>query len=171
MHLTKILLYMLSFLLQYLPIAAQQKVQSKSYNTLLKKLLSHTVPEITVQQCKNSITTYTLLDARELNEYAVSHLYNAIPVGYNSFGINALANLPKTTPILVYCSVGYRSEKVTEKIIAAGYTNVQNLYGGIFEWVNAGQPVTNLLGSTTNVHPYNSTWGIWLKKGTKKYNY
>jgi predicted sulfurtransferase len=77
--------------------------------------------------------------------------------------------MPKDTPIIVYCSVGYRSEKVAEQIIAAGYTQVSNLYGGIFEWVNEEQPVYDTKGKTQKVHAYNKVWGVWLRKGKKVY--
>jgi len=33
----------------------------------------------------------------------------------------------------VYCSLGIRSEVIAKKLKKAGYTNVFNLYGGIFE--------------------------------------
>jgi rhodanese-related sulfurtransferase len=47
--------------------------------------------------------------------------------------------------------VGYRSEKVTEKLQKAGFTQVSNLYGGIFEWVNQGYPIVNQSGATSDV--------------------
>ena len=105
-----------------------------------------------------------------MEEYNVSHIANSIRVGYSDFSINKLPTLNKKTPIIVYCSVGYRSEKISEKLLAAGYTNVQNLYGGIFEWVNEGNPVQDSLGLTSNVHAYNKDWGKWLQAGIKKYN-
>ena len=43
----------------------------------------------------------------------------------------------------MYCSIGKRSEKVTQKLKKAGYNNVSNLYGGIFEWVNQGNEVVD----------------------------
>ena len=44
------------------------------------------------------------------------------------------------------------------------------MYGGIFEWVNEGFPVVNNQEKQTdNVHAYNKSWGIWLKKGVKVY--
>jgi 3-mercaptopyruvate sulfurtransferase SseA len=70
----------------------------------------------------------------------------------------------------VYCSVGYRSEKVSEQLRQAGYQTVYNLYGGIFEWKNQGHPVVNAEGEPTErVHAYNRSWGVWLKKGDKVY--
>ena len=64
---------------------------------------------------------------------------------------------------MLYCSVGYRSEKVAEKMKKAGFTAVYNLYGSIFEWVNAGYPVVTNDGNQTNIiHTYNKKWGQWV---------
>jgi 3-mercaptopyruvate sulfurtransferase SseA len=64
-----------------------------------------------------------------------------------------------------------RSEKIGARLRQAGFTNVRNLYGGLFEWVNEGQPVyteTNQL--TTRVHAYAPSWGVWLQRGDKVYH-
>jgi rhodanese-related sulfurtransferase len=149
---------------------AQRRVKSGSYNTLLKTLLKHTVPEISVDSLANCKASVTLLDAREPPEFAVSHLAAALPVGYNNFSLDAVRQLDKNAPVVVYCSVGYRSEKVAEKLIAAGFTNVQNLYGGIFEWKNRQHPVVDANGAATDkVHAYSKAWGIWLKNAQKVY--
>ena len=145
------------------------QVQSSSYGFMLKKLLSHTVPEISVADFAQKSEQFVLLDAREPNECTVSEIKGSIPVGYNHFDIKTVENIAKDTPVLVYCSVGYRSEKIAEKLMAAGYSRVYNLYGGIFEWVNQGHPVVNANGVTPYVHAYSRTWGVWLKKGKKVY--
>ena len=49
----------------------------------------------------------------------------------------------KSDTIVLYCSIGYRSEKIGEKLVEMGYGHVFNLYGGIFEWVNRDLPVYN----------------------------
>lgn len=144
-------------------------VKSKSYHVLLKKLLKHDVPEISVEILSKIEHSVLLLDARELEEFNVSHLRNAKFVGYKNFDIYSLNDANKDQPILVYCSVGYRSEKITENLINVGFTNVQNLYGGIFEWKNKKLDVVDANGVTNNVHPYSKTWGLWLKNADKVY--
>jgi hypothetical protein len=65
----------------------------------------------------------------------------------------------------LYCSIGYRSEKIGEKLKDAGYTNVQNLFGSIFEWVNQELPVENSKDEIVKkVHTYNRLWGKWVDK-------
>ncbi|MFN4144883.1 MAG: rhodanese-like domain-containing protein [Runella sp.] len=149
--------------------AQSAKVESGAYSVLLKTLLSHSVPEADVQKLKKTSEPLVWVDAREQREYEVSHLPNAVWVGYDKLDLAPLEKLPKNQPIVVYCSVGYRSEKVAEKLIKQGFTNVQNLYGGIFEWKNQGGEVVNAKGKTDDVHAYNKTWGVWLKKGNKVY--
>ncbi len=148
---------------------SNRKVKSKSYNLLLKKLLKHDVPEISTDSLSKIKNSVLLLDAREWEEYNVSHLSNAKYVGYKDFNINSLEQTNKNQPIVVYCSVGYRSEKITKKLMDAGFTNVQNLYGGIFEWKNKKQDVFDAHGLTNDVHPYSKTWGLWLNNANKVY--
>jgi rhodanese-related sulfurtransferase len=155
---------MFSFLL------TRAQVQSTAYDLTLKTLLSHSVPEVSVSQV-NGMSGVLFLDAREWNEYEVSHIKNASYVGYDHFEINKLNSIDKKNKIVVYCSVGYRSEKISEKLKKAGFTDVSNLYGGIFEWVNQGYPVVDGKEKVTeNIHAYNKTWGVWLNKGMKVYD-
>jgi len=147
------------------------RVQSRSYKLMLKGLLSHSVPEASVTDQMSSGVQIHLLDARERDEYEVSHLDGATWVGYDDFDLERVQGLALDDTILVYCSVGYRSEKVTEQLLEAGFTNVSNLYGGIFEWKNRGGEVVDTAGRVTeNVHAFDRTWGIWLRKGKKVYN-
>jgi rhodanese-related sulfurtransferase len=50
---------------------------------------------------------------------------------------------------VVYCSLGIRSKTVAHKLIQGGYTNVFNLYGGIFEWKNNAFKRMDTLGNDT----------------------
>ena len=49
------------------------------------------------------------------------------------------------------------------RIERQGYTQVYNLDGGEFRWVNAGRPVFRQDRPTAEVHPYNPTWGLLLE--------
>ena len=143
----------------------------KKLDKLLNKFNKNNVPYISVDSL--AATNAVLLDARETKEYKVSHLKNAICVGYDNFDINqTLKTLPKdkNAKIVVYCSLGIRSEIVAHQLIKKGYTNVFNLYGGIFEWKNNNFKVIDTLGNDTEkVHTFNKDWSKWLKKGTKIY--
>jgi rhodanese-related sulfurtransferase len=151
---------------------AQKPVENTMYNIMLKSLLSHSIPEISVKEADSLYKKgrIVFVDSREKNENVVSHIKGAHWVGYTHFDIAPLLALPKNQKIVVYCSVGYRSEKIGEKLIKNGFTDVSNLYGGIFEWVNEGKPIVDALNAPTQkVHAYGPAWGIWLKKGVKVY--
>lgn len=144
------------------------QVGSTAYSIMLKTLLSNSVKQISVEEASNK--EFYFLDARAENEYQVSHIRGATWVGYEEFNLEKVSKQNKTDPIVIYCSVGYRSEKIGEKLIEAGFTNVSNLYGGIFEWVNQGNTIVNKKGEKTpNIHAYSKTWGIWLTQGVKVY--
>ena len=103
-----------------------------------------------------------LLDVREPEEYAVSHLPGAIQVAPRALPA-WLDTVERDRVIVVYCSVGYRSERFGRDLRAAGFTEVRNLYGSIFEWVDRGYPVVDSAGPTAAVHTYNKRWGRWLR--------
>ena len=147
---------------------AQRMVESSTYNVMLKTLLSHSVTEVSAEKANEAESTL-FLDAREKEEYNVSHIQNAVWVGYDDFDISRIKDVNKDKNIIVYCSVGKRSENITEQLEKAGYKNVANLYGGLFEWVNRGYDIYDTSGKTTKVHAYSKTWGIWLNKGEKVY--
>lgn len=150
---------------------SKSQVESTAYHLMLKTLLSHSVNEVSVNEADSLIKKdYILLDSRSKEEYDISHIKNSIWVGYDDFSLNRIKNIDKNKNIIVYCSVGYRSEKIAEKIEKAGYSNVSNLYGGIFEWVNQEKIIVDTKNqATTNIHPYSKSWGIWLNKGNKVY--
>ena len=102
-----------------------------------------------------------ILDARGQEEFAVSHLKHAqrVPVEDPSL---VLKDLAKDAPIVVYCSVGYRSAKVAQQLEQAGFSQVFNLEGGLFEWANEGRSMLKEGQPTAQVHPYNATWGKLL---------
>lgn len=112
-----------------------------------------------------------VLDTREKKEFNISHIEGANFAGYDQFDASKMDVLQeKNAKIVCYCSVGYRSQKIAEKLLKLGYKNVYNLYGGMFNWVNLGYPVVDLNGKETQkVHAFNKSWGKWLKKGDKVY--
>ena len=97
-----------------------------------------------------------LLDVRTAAEFDVSHLAGARRADPEATA--ASVALPKNTPIVTYCSVGYRSAKFAQRLQDAGFTNVRNLEGSIFQWANEGRPIE----PAGKVHPYNSKWGALL---------
>ncbi len=97
-----------------------------------------------------------LLDARKPAEYQVSHLPTAALLP------DDLGELAKRQqPIVLYCSVGYRSARAAAALQDQGI-KAFNLEGSIFEWANAGYPVYRDGRAVSQVHPYSLLWGKLL---------
>lgn len=142
-----------------------------SIDQALKWYNKESVPYISVAEVQN-LSDQVILDARELEEFKVSHLKNAVWIGYDDFELEKVVkNYPdKKLNFVVYCSIGVRSENIGEELVEAGYLNTKNLYGGIFEWTNQGYPVYNAQGKETNkVHAYGKLWGKFVTKAEKVY--
>lgn len=154
-----------------LPACSQQK---QTLEERLKSLYQGTVPLVFPQQ----FTTWyhedpelVLLDIRSPEEFEVSHITGAQLIDYDRFKPEDVAHLSRNSKVVVYCSVGYRSERIGEKMQELGFQEVYNLYGGIFNWKNQGNAVINSRGQPTDsVHTYNKNWGQWLERGIKVYD-
>lgn len=110
-----------------------------------------------------------VFDVREPQEYAVSHLNEAIQlspdVTLEDFIEDHSERLEGKT-VIFYCSVGRRSSDVLSRLKPglenAGVEMAANLKGGIFNWVNQNK---TMVGET--VHPYNAYWGKLIDDSTK----
>lgn len=142
--------------------------QSTAYKALLATLFDSDFPVLKPSQLKD-LSDYQVLDTREKEEFEVSHLKDAVWVGYDTFSFNNVASLDKNKPVLVYCTVGARSQEIGEKLSEAGFKEVYNLYGGLIEWANEEKPIYHGDSQTDKVHTYSRSWGIWLTKGEKVY--
>lgn len=162
-------LVIFTFFVTYSTIATGQEkeVVQKDIPELLETYNKMTVPYLSVQNLKTDYDQYVILDTRKKKEYEVSHLPGAIWVG-EKYSSKRMPELAKDVKIVVYCSVGIRSEGFGEKMLKDGYTDVNNLYGSIFSWKDAGYEVLDLNNTPTdNVHVYSKVWGRFLKSGVK----
>ncbi len=103
-----------------------------------------------------------LLDVRTAQEHAVSHLPGARWVAPDDALPSWLLDLPRTTPIVAYCAVGYRSSAYVERLHQAGFTDVANLEGSIFAWANEGRSLIQDDRPVSTVHPFDEQWGRLL---------
>jgi rhodanese-related sulfurtransferase len=102
-----------------------------------------------------------LLDIREHQEYALSHIPSAQQLSPAAVAAFAQAQAKLLKPeglIVVYCSVGVRSARAAQVFTAAGFTQVKNLSGAIFQWANEGRA----LAGGTHVHPFDAFWAQQL---------
>ena len=159
--------YICLLLISFIKVHSQDTIDEA-----LQKYNTHEVPYLTVGEAIDNNKDYLFLDARRKEEYVVSHIENANFVGTSKLNVEEMSNFApdKNGPIIVYCSIGVRSEKTAGQFLEAGYTNVYNLYGGIFEWINQGHPIVDNLGNETDkVHAFSKYWGKFLTKGVKVY--
>lgn len=141
-----------------------------SIDNAIKKYNSGSIPYIYVDELKSKLESndsLVLLDTRSFEEYEVSFLKNAIWIGYKEFDKDNVKSIDKNAEIIVYCSVGVRSEKIGEELKSLGFENIKNLYGGIFLWVNKGYPVYINGAQTEKIHSYNKRWEKYITAGKK----
>lgn len=83
-----------------------------------------------------------VLDVRELSEWQQVHIPGAtlIPLGELP---DRLSELPKDQEIVVVCHSGNRSAKGRDILLAAGFTRVTSMAGGMTQWQASGYDVTS----------------------------
>lgn len=149
--------------------------QTTDINKDFKKMLDghyKDFPLIQPQDAQEKIgkSSTLFLDTREPEEYNVSHIKGAKLYGYKSPNVTLLKDLPKDTEIIVYCSVGVRSQNTGKDLKKKGFTNVKNLYGGIFLWQNQDRELVDSTNKDTEkLHVYSEKWGKWVTRGEKVY--
>lgn len=103
-----------------------------------------------------------LLDVREPDEFAVSHLRGAVRVTSPDHAAALVRSAPEGATVVVYCSVGYRSARLVADLRGQGLANVHNLEGSIFRWANEDRPLFRGDAPVRRVHPFDETWGVLL---------
>lgn len=155
--------------LYLLLFSASCSVYGQHITGLLDDYNDQSVPYISAQSLSIKYSQYVVLDARTRAEYEVSHLPRAIWVG-EQLDTTLIKDVSTDQPIVVYCSVGVRSEDYGTALINLGYRRVYNLFGGVFNWKDADYQVVNLSGQPTDsVHVYSNKWQQYLKTGVKVY--
>ena len=160
----------LSIFLAVLP-ALSQEIDADYKKMIERKYDSFPLiqPE-TLQSKINKKVPLVILDTRELNEFNVSHIPGSVYFGYDNKNWKSLDKIPKDAEIIVYCSIGVRSQNIGRELSDKGYNNVKNLYGGVFLWADQKRSLEDTSGKSTNkVHGYNTFWGKWVKKAEAVY--
>lgn len=146
--------------------ADRPRLANPNFDKKVEKLLRFSVPLIGVEELKKNQSEVHIFDTRKEEEYAVSHIPGATYLGYDNFDPKKLKHIPKTDTVVLYCSVGYRSEKIGERLQKMGYTKVFNLYGSLFEWANQDYQLVDQNGQPTlKIHTYNKNWSQWVDNG------
>ena len=74
-----------------------------------------------------------------------------------------LASLSPEAVLVCYCSLGYRSARMTQRLVQAGITQVLNLEGSLFQWANEERPLWAGQESARLVHPFSDQFKVYLK--------
>lgn len=123
------------------------------------------VPQTSTQELATFMSerrTPLLLDVRTKAEFDISHLPGARRVDPDAKAADVLPLLDGNRPVVAYCSVGYRSSALADRLRKAGVAQVSNLEGSIFQWANEGRPLEANGKPASKVHPYNATFGKML---------
>ena len=163
-------LKVLSFLL--LLVFWKETNAQENFYSLVKKFYSGSVLTISADSLNTLMDKKKifLFDTRSEKEYRVSHIKKSILLEYESFHPSQLQKISKDDIIILYCAVGYRSERTGEKLLRLGFKNVAHLSGGIFAWKNASFPVySHNEKITDSIHTYNKKWSKWISKGIRVY--
>jgi thioredoxin len=84
-----------------------------------------------------------LLDVRTAGEFQSGHLQNSLQADWlnkEQFA-DRIRYLDKYKPLLVYCASGMRSAQAAKWLLENGFTDVQNLKGGLTAWKLEGKPL------------------------------
>lgn len=111
-----------------------------------------------------------LIDAREPEEFAVSHLWGAVRATSVEHAAELADRAPDGATIVAYCSVGYRSASLVTALRDRGLTGVYNLTGSIFRWANENRPLYRGDAIVGEVHPFDETWGVLLQARRRAYS-
>ena len=103
------------------------------------------VTEITPDQVRSALNSKSpplLVDVREAQEWESGVLPGAIGLSKGVLERDIEQKIPdKNTPIIFYCSGGYRSVLAADNVQKMGYTHVASMMGGSRAWVEQGFPL------------------------------
>jgi len=76
-----------------------------------------------------------LIDVRTEGEYQMGHIPNAELIDLFSPDLQQIIqNLDKEKKYLIYCRSGARSAHICSMLAHMGFSDLSNLYGGLFDW-------------------------------------
>ena len=112
-----------------------------------------------------SDTKPIIIDARTPQEFKTSHLENAL-----LFNQELIDTLSKETPLLIYCTVGVRSNNLANQLSEKRIYRNLRIKEGILGWANDELPLVNEQGAITDkIHVYSKFFTSFLKNGKAVY--
>ena len=105
-----------------------------------------------------------LIDVRPQADYDFSHLDGALHMALSDTPASLGFSEKTEESLVVYDAVGEDSFAVAASLGQRGYSRVQVLEGGIFEWANHGLPLAGSAGATGRVQPGKSKYAGLLNR-------
>jgi rhodanese-related sulfurtransferase len=96
---------------------------------------------ITPSELKSCIDSVVLVDVREPEEYAVSHIQGSKLIPLKELYLRAEKELDKKSDIIVYCAHGIRSLHGLVALQKMGFEKIRSLEGGIAAWEELNGPL------------------------------
>jgi hydroxyacylglutathione hydrolase len=103
-----------------------------------------TLTNVSVQELAHRIAhepDLVVLDVREPVEWADGHIRGARHVPMREVA-DRLAEIPRDRRVALTCAGGVRSSLVGSLLLARGFTDLLNVWGGMTGWTQTGLPVT-----------------------------
>lgn len=88
---------------------------------------------LNAEQFKKESKGQRMIDVREVHEFKQGHIPEAINIPISQLRTR-LSEIPKDSPVFLYCRSGMRSKQAGRILSRYGYRNVAHLNGGIMAW-------------------------------------
>ena len=112
-------------------------------------------PAISAQAILREVPAPIWVDVRSAHEREISGISGAISIAELPTALKA-----GKRPVVVYCTVGYRSGLAVLALKKQGIA-ARNLRGGILAWLAAGGQIVDASGKQTRkVHVYGKSWAV-----------
>lgn len=99
------------------------------------------IKQVSVEEAKTATDSENaqFIDVRTAEEYAGGHARKAVNMPLDELE-NYIAKLDREKPVYVICETGRRSQRASEQLQKAGFSDVYNVEGGTSAWIEAGLP-------------------------------
>lgn len=88
---------------------------------------------LNAEQFKKEIQGNRLIDVREVHEFKQGHIPGAVNIPLSQVR-RRLDEIPKDSPVYLYCKSGMRSKQAGKVLSKNGFCHLAHLSGGIMAW-------------------------------------
>ncbi len=141
-----------TLLFSILAFSACQPASTGKMSNTGAKASSNGIKQTTVEEAKTAVDgkDVQFIDVRTEAEYAGGHAPKAVNFPLDTLEKD-LSRLDKNKPVYVICQTGTRSQKGSEILLKAGFTDVYNIGGGTSAWTQAGLPIEKFENQTSKL--------------------